>query len=133
ILFQQGYLVNTSAHAHGSAVDVGLVPAAVAEAPSAETAGPPLKPCNGSKSARFDDGTVDLGTGYDCFDETSYFANEGISDKAKENRMLLRSVMVENGFQPIAREWWHFELKNEPFPYRQFDFRISKDPRRGPS
>jgi hypothetical protein len=28
------------------------------------------------------------------------------------------------GFNPYSREWWHFELADEPFPRQNFDFPI---------
>jgi D-alanyl-D-alanine dipeptidase len=33
--------------------------------------------------------------------------------------------MKEAGFRPYAREWWHFELSNEPFNRHGFDFEVS--------
>ena len=33
-----------------------------------------------------------------------------ISEKAMENRLLLRSVMIEQGFAPYNGEWWHFSF-----------------------
>ena len=35
------------------------------------------------------------------------------------NRMMLQKVMVRNGFEPLDCEWWHFTLKDEPYPYHQ--------------
>jgi zinc D-Ala-D-Ala dipeptidase len=32
--------------------------------------------------------------------------------------------MARAGFRPYAREWWHFELVNEPFG-QGFDFEVS--------
>lgn len=37
------------------------------------------------------------------------------------NRMLLRSVMMKHGFAPLAEEWWHFTLADEPYPDTYFD------------
>ena len=42
----------------------------------------------------------------------------------KENRMLLQQIMIESGFIPYDEEWWHFSLKEEPFPDTYFDFVI---------
>ena len=39
-----------------------------------------------------------------------------------ENRRLLRDLMIQGGFNPYEKEWWHFSLKNEPFPTTYFDF-----------
>ena len=35
--------------------------------------------------------------------------------------------MKEAGFRPYFREWWHFELINEPFNHG-FDFEVSASP-----
>jgi len=38
--------------------------------------------------------------------------------------MLLRRLMLKNNFKPYENEWWHFTLKNEPFPKTYFNFPI---------
>jgi len=32
--------------------------------------------------------------------------------------------MLQHGFKPYDNEWWHFTLKNEPFPKKYFNFPI---------
>ena len=32
--------------------------------------------------------------------------------------------MVAAGFKPLAEEWWHSTLKDEPCPDRYFDFPV---------
>jgi D-alanyl-D-alanine dipeptidase len=32
--------------------------------------------------------------------------------------------MIDGGFKPYDKEWWHFELENEPFPGKSFDFPV---------
>lgn len=125
-----GYLVRASAHSRGSAVDAGLISDTVHQVPPPESVGPPLKPCTASRGQRFDDYTIDLGTEFDCFDDKAQFDDQSVTAEAQGNRQLLRGVMVKHGFKGIAKEWWHFELAQEPFPYRQFDFKIPHDPRR---
>ena len=39
-----------------------------------------------------------------------------------KNRMILRQAMLRHGFKPLDTEWWHFTLKNEPFPDTYFTF-----------
>ncbi|MEW6505894.1 MAG: M15 family metallopeptidase, partial [Chloroflexota bacterium] len=39
-------------------------------------------------------------------------------------RMLLQIVMKQHGFKPYDKEWWHFNLANEPFPDTYFDFPV---------
>lgn len=58
---------------------------------------------------------LDMGTKYDFFGELAYpkleqqFLNNGqLSQKAYENRLLLRNLMKKAGFMPIDFEWWHF-------------------------
>ena len=50
---------------------------------------------------------------------------KGISKKQRENRMLLRKVMLKNGFKPYENEWWHFTLIKEPFPKTYFNFFVN--------
>jgi len=38
-----------------------------------------------------------------------------------ENRLVLKSIMEEAGFQNYVNEWWHYTLKNEPYPDTYFD------------
>ncbi|MBP5774720.1 MAG: hypothetical protein J6W36_03410, partial [Clostridiales bacterium] len=59
------------------------------------------------------------------FKEDTEADYRGITDEQYENRMLLQHVMVRNGFVPIDCEWWHFTLKNEPYPDTYFEFPVS--------
>lgn len=47
-----------------------------------------------------------------------------ITKKQFENRMILRKAMLRHGFAPMPTEWWHFTLKNEPYPDTYFDFPV---------
>ena len=40
--------------------------------------------------------------------------------------MILRKAMLAHGFEPIAEEWWHFTLKNEPYPDTYFTFPVNE-------
>lgn len=125
-LFALGYLAPRSAHSRGSTVDLGLVPSTF----SLPTPGPlpALKACTMPKGERFEDGTIDFGTGYDCLDVLGNTSNASVGEVARRNRQLLKSYMAKAGFRPYAREWWHFELVNEPFGRERFDFEISASP-----
>ncbi len=125
-LFALGYLAKRSAHSRGSTVDVGIVPAAFSSAPPANPS-QPLKACTSPKGERFEDGTIDFGTGYDCLDVLANTPNALVGAIARRNRQTLKSCMQGAGFRPYAREWWHFELINEPFD-RGFDFEVSASP-----
>lgn len=38
--------------------------------------------------------------------------------------MILRQAMLRHGFKPLDSEWWHFTLRNEPFPDTYFTFPV---------
>jgi zinc D-Ala-D-Ala dipeptidase len=122
-LFALGYLATRSAHSRGSTVDLGLVPSTFSSLPPGPL--PALKACTLPKGERFEDGTIDLGTGYDCLDVLGNTSNASVGEVALRNRQLLKSTMARAGFRPYAREWWHFELVDEPFGRQGFDFEVS--------
>jgi D-alanyl-D-alanine dipeptidase len=126
-LFALGYLAIRSAHSRGSTVDLGLVPSLFSFSPPPDPL-PALRPCILPKGERFEDGTIDFGTGYDCLDVLGSTSNASVGEVALRNRQTLKSYMVKAGFRPYAREWWHFELINEPFNRRGFDFGVSASP-----
>ena len=47
-----------------------------------------------------------------------------MSPQARANRLLLANAMRARGFIPYSKEWWHFTLRNEPFPDSYFDFPV---------
>ena len=49
-------------------------------------------------------------------------AGRSITAEQFHNRMILRQAMLRHGFKPLDTEWWHFTLKNEPFPNTYFTF-----------
>ena len=99
-LFAKGYIAKQSSHSRGSAVDLTLLD---------------------MKTGK----EVDMGSPFDLFSEASHPDYKGVTEEQYENRMLLQSVMVRNGFQPIDCEWWHFSLQNEPYPDTYFNFPVS--------
>ncbi len=99
-LFELGYIAEKSGHTRGSTIDVTLVY---------------LKGRRKGKE-------IDMGGKWDYFGEASHFNYQKISPKQMENRRLLRDLMIVGGFNPYEKEWWHFSLKNEPFPTTYFDF-----------
>ena len=126
-LFALGYLAKRSAHSRGSTVDLGIVPTAFSSAPPPNPS-QPLKACTSPKGERFEDGTIDFGTGYDCLDVLANTSNARAGGTALRNRQTLKFYMQGAGFRPYAREWWHFELINEPFHRGGFDFAVSSSP-----
>jgi D-alanyl-D-alanine dipeptidase len=65
-----------------------------------------------------------MGTGFDCFHELSHTANKEIGLQQRINRMLLKTLMEKHGFKNYDLEWWHYTLKNEPYPDTYFNFPI---------
>jgi D-alanyl-D-alanine dipeptidase len=112
-----GYLSSRSTHSRGSTVDLGL---ARNGTPAAGGAGA----CTAAHGARIDDGALDFGTAYDCFDTLSHVRAPGIGREAAANRALLAGLMQRHGFRAYSKEWWHFQLRDEPFPGQSFDFPV---------
>ncbi len=98
-LFALGFIAKKSGHTRGSTVDLTLIE------------------LNTGKE-------VDMGSPYDFFGTISHPFYKDISAQAYRHRMLLRNLMITHGFVPYKNEWWHFTLKNEPFPSTYFDFNI---------
>jgi D-alanyl-D-alanine dipeptidase len=107
-------------------VDLGIVPSGSSLAPPPNPQS--LKACTSAKGERFEDGTIDFGTGYDCLDVLANTSNALVGAIARRNRQTLKSYMERAGFRPYAREWWHFELINEPFNRDGFDFEVQASP-----
>ena len=99
-LFAKGYIASRSSHSRGSTVDLTLLDMRTGK-------------------------EVDMGSPFDMFDVISHPDYRGITREQYENRMRLQQVMVRNGFEPIDCEWWHFTLKDEPFPDTYFNFPVS--------
>ena len=71
---------------------------------------------------------VDMGCGFDYFGEIAHpDCREGLTPEQIANRMLLRETMLANGFRPATTEWWHFRLKDEPYPDTYFEFPVSSE------
>jgi D-alanyl-D-alanine dipeptidase len=107
-------------------VDLGIVPSGFSLATPPDPS-QSLKACTAPKGERFEDSTIDFGTGYDCLDVLGSTANAGAGGAALHNRQMLKSYMQGAGFRPYAREWWHFELIHEPFN-DGFDFEVQASP-----
>jgi len=122
-LFKDGYIADKSSHSRGSTVDLTIVPIPV---PRQEkyTAGQQLSECYHPADKRFSDNSIDMGTGFDCFHELSHTLNKNIGPRQRINRMLLKTLMEKHGFKNYELEWWHYTLKNEPYPDIYFNFAI---------
>ena len=97
-LFDEGYLGTRSGHSRGSTVDVTL--------------------CDFNTSKE-----VDMGGAFDYFGELSHSDyKSGLTVQQINNRQFLRDVMMNHNFKPLSTEWWHFTLKDEPYPNTYFTF-----------
>jgi len=65
-----------------------------------------------------------MGTGFDCFHELSHPGNLKMGLQQRINRLLLKTLMDKHGFKNYDQEWWHFTLRNEPYPDTYFDFPV---------
>lgn len=68
--------------------------------------------------------SLDMGTPFDFFGPKSHTNNPDVSVEARKNRELLKGLMEKQGFKNYSKEWWHYSLKEEPFPDRYFDFEV---------
>ena len=99
-LFIEGYIDEKSGHSRGSTVDLTLFDMASGK-------------------------EVDMGGTFDYFGEKSHPSYRGnLTQQQINNRMYLREVMIKHGFKPLETEWWHFTLKNEPYPDTYFTFAV---------
>lgn len=108
ILIPQGYVASQSSHTRGSTVDLTLFDMKLQK-------------------------EVDMGCTFDYFGLASHpdvqpgqtvGTYTPLDKKQYENRMILRNAMIAHGFEPYDCEWWHFTLKNEPFPDTYFTFPV---------
>jgi D-alanyl-D-alanine dipeptidase len=127
LFFELGYVALKSGHTRGSTIDLTIVPEGhPVERPYVP--GEPLTDCAAPASERFPDTSLDFGTGFDCMDMKSHHASIEIPPVALANRVMLRELMERHGFAPYAEEWWHYTLRDEPFPDTYFDFPVTGPP-----
>jgi zinc D-Ala-D-Ala dipeptidase len=125
VLFKEGYIASQSGHSRGSTVDLTLVKLP-ARRQERYRRGDRLRDCANPARKRFRDNSIDMGTGYDCFDPLSHPYHGRFRGKVRANRLKLRKPMIAAGFKGLATEWWHFTLRNEPYPETFFDFPMEK-------
>ena len=111
VLFEQDYIAEKSGHTRGSTVDLTLFDMATEK-------------------------ELDMGGTFDWFGHEShpdfggnpetgvYMPNDSITAEQFAHRMILRNAMLRHGFKALDSEWWHFTLKNEPFPDTYFSFPV---------
>lgn len=124
-LFTDGYIAEKSGHSRGSTMDLTLVKL-LARPTRPYVPGESLVPCYAPRSERFPDNSVDMGTGFDCFDMLSHTDDPRIVGKQRANRQLLKGTLEALGFVNLPEEWWHFTYRPEPYPDTCFDFPVSR-------
>ena len=111
LLFEQEYIREKSGHTRGSTVDLTLFD---------KTTEKEL-----DMGGTFDwfviESHPDYGGNPDCHE---YTGNANITAEQFHNRMILREAMVRHGFKTLDSEWWHFTLKDEPYPDTYFTFPV---------
>ena len=122
-LFRDGYIAEKSSHSRGSTVDITLVPFP-APAEGKYIPEQPLHACYLPVGKRFKDNSIDMGTGFDCFHELSHPGNLKVGQQQRIHRLLLKTLMDKHGFKNYDQEWWHFTLRNEPYPDTYFAFPV---------
>lgn len=132
-LIEAGYIASRSMHSTGRAVDLTIVPLAAAPSlpPSETQQETSLEACTAEVSKRGSDGSVDMGTSYDCFDSKSHTHASGLTSQQKAARALLKSAMEAQGFSNYSREWWHFTFQGASS--RSFDIPVRRRPEASPS
>lgn len=124
VLFN-GYIARKSGHSRGSTVDLTVV-----RLPKfwqrQYRPGEPLVECYLPRKQRFPDTSIDMGTGYDCLDTQANTDDPRVTGQARANRVMLREVLNQVGFTNFPNEWWHYTLRNEPYPDTYFDFPVAR-------
>lgn len=119
-----GYVARVSNHSKGGTVDLTLTgPHAL----PADTWTPSAKSvdCTAPYGQRWHDGALDMGTGFDCFDEPAHTDNPTINAAARKNRQILTSAMEKEGFVGYSKEWWHFTYTRDETLNNVMDFPIT--------
>ncbi|MEU8710224.1 M15 family metallopeptidase [Streptomyces sp. NPDC048565] len=124
-LFEDGYIAENSGHSRGSTVDLTVVKLPALPTRPYEP-GEELAPCFAPQDDRFPDNSVDMGTGFDCFDTLSHTDDPRVQGVQRANRQFLKKTLTDLGFVNLAEEWWHFTYQPELFPDTYFDFPVAR-------
>jgi zinc D-Ala-D-Ala dipeptidase len=120
------YIATRSGHSRGATLDLTIVK--IASEPQAEAEAAAALPCTEPPQGLGRDGSLDMGTSFDCFDVDANTAAPGLTREEKDNRATLVEAMQARGFKNYPLEWWHFTLEPEPYPDTIFDFPIVARP-----
>lgn len=94
------YIADRSGHSRGATVDLTLM--------QCDPQGERCQP-------------LDMGTGFDFFDERAHTDAAGANPGQRANRQRLRKAMKRHGFRNYPLEWWHYTLQLEPAPTAAYD------------
>ena len=108
-LFRLGYIATHSGHSTGAAVDLTLVDLKADNSGKFDPARD-YADCTAPAAKRAPEGSVDMGTGYDCSDVKGHTAAGAISPAQRRWRSRLVAAMGRQGFANYSKEWWHFSL-----------------------
>lgn len=113
------YIATRSGHSRGATVDLTLTPRDAKSVAQEE-----LSACTAPQKGHAPDGSLAMGTSFDCFDAKANTQAPGLSAEERSNRAVLVEAMRTAGFENYPMEWWHFTFKPEPYPDTYFDFPI---------
>ena len=120
VLFEEVYIMEKSGHPRGSTVDLTLFDMATEKevdmGGTFDWFGPESHPdfCGNPETGEY--------TG----DNSKSPAGRAITPEQFAKRMILRRAMLRHGVKPLDSEWWHFTLRDEPFPDTYFTFGIKQ-------
>lgn len=115
-IFKRGFVAYKSSHSRGSTVDLTIIK----KGKKVQK----IKQIKRNGLIFLDDGTVDMGVHFDFFGTESWASSPLMPQKYNKIRAYLKEKMEKYGFKGMAGEWWHFTLKEEPFPDTYFTFTI---------
>jgi D-alanyl-D-alanine dipeptidase len=116
------YIATRSGHSRGATLDVTVAPIG---APDTHPRG---VSCTAPQKGSAPDGSLAMGTTFDCFDQKANTETSGLTAEEIKNRALLSNAMAARGFKSYPYEWWHYTFEPEPFPDTYFDFPIEPRP-----
>jgi len=120
-LFRRGYVANHSQHSTGAALDLTLVDLGADNSARFDPS-KTYADCTAPADARAPEGSIDMGTGYDCADVKAHTAARMITPAQRTWRTRLVAAMGRQGFVNYSKEWWHFSLPGAGGP--PYDFPI---------
>ena len=121
-LFRLGYIAERSQHSTGAALDLTIVDL-TADNSAAFDPARTYADCTAPASARAPEGSVDMGTGYDCSDVKSHTAARSITAEQRRWRNTLVAAMARQGVVNYSKEWWHFSMPGAGGPAYDFPIR----------